>query len=293
MSDTPTPTPDSAALPQSEARPPLSIEWHAQSISGTKKPVNDDTWLVFSADKNGATHLEDKVHHSLKHHDLIFAVSDGMGGSHAGDVASELILQKLSQYIPKTLQQAAEGKHPEYFAYLEEAVQEVSTEINRIAAADPLKKGMGATLALAWFTPENLYLCNVGDSRLYIHRVSDAETQQLTQDHTFAWKSMHRGDINERQYRSHPRRAALYEVVGGGHKNVHPYLSSIPYSAGDQFLICSDGLVDGLWNKHIHSAFSQNYSNLPQLTEALLTRAINNDGSDDTTLIVLKVVESP
>lgn len=274
------------------AKKPLSISWAAQSVSGTKKPVNDDAWLVFSADKEVSTHLEDQTHHSLEFHDLIFAVSDGMGGSHAGDVASELILQKLSHYIPDTLQQAAEGLRPDYLTYLEEAIQDVSTEINRIAERDPLKKGMGATLALAWFTPENLYLCNIGDSRLYIHRASDGETQQLSEDHTFAWKSMNRGDSSEREYRNHPRRAALYEAVGGGHRKVNPYLSVVPYQAGDQFLICSDGLIDGLWNKHIHSAFSKNEGGLPELTESLISRAIANDGSDDTTLIVLKIEES-
>lgn len=270
----------------------LNISWCAKSVSGTKKPVNDDAWLAFSADASGSVHLENKTHHSLTSHDLIFAISDGMGGNHAGDVASELILQKISQYIPETLQRAAEGFHPDYLSYLEAAIQEVSTEINHIAHNDPLKKGMGATLALAWFTPENLYLCNVGDSRLYIHRAPDGKTEQLSEDHTFAWKSMNRGEISEREYRNHPRRAALYEAVGGGHKKVCPFLAAVPYQAGDQFILCSDGLIDGLWNKHIHSAFTTHEGNLPELTEALISRAIENAGSDDTTIITLKIQET-
>ena len=268
---------------------PLDISWSAKSVSGTKKPTNEDAWLAFAANTEHSLHLEHEGTHSLESHDLIFAVSDGMGGCHAGDVASELILHQLSEYIPKTLKIAAEGFHPDYLTYLTDAIQSASTKLNEIAAADPEKKGMGATLALAWFTPENLYLCNIGDSRLYIHRAADGETQQLSEDHTFAWKGMKRGDISEREYRNHPRRAALYEAIGGGHQKLHPYLAAVPYEAGDQFLICSDGLIDGLWDKHIHSAFSQKTGDLAELRDSLIARAIANDGSDDTTAIVIQV----
>ena len=50
----------------------------------------------------------------------------------------------------------------------------------------------------------------------------------------------------EASARNHPRRAALYEVVGGGHSDVRPHFAAIPYQPGDRFLICSDGLIDGV-----------------------------------------------
>ncbi len=270
---------------------PRAITWSANSVSGTKKPINDDAWLAFASDINGASSLGKDGRHSLKSHDLVFAVSDGMGGGNAGDVASRLLLEYLSEMIPRTFKTAASGMHPDYLHHMQQAINAVHLAINADAANDDSKKGMAATLALAWFTPENLYFCNVGDSRLYVHRAHGEEykTTLLTEDHTFVWKKLNRGEINERQFRTHPRRSALYEVVGGGHRTVNPYLATFPYQSGDRFLLCSDGLIDGLWEKNIHATFLKNSGSTSELTEALMSRAVSNDGKDDTTLISLEV----
>lgn len=274
----PKPGPDTA---------PAELEWTAESRSGSKKPVNDDSWLAFASDIGGAGLLEDSGTHSLAAHDLIFAVSDGMGGGNAGDVASRILLEKLSGIIPKTFKTAAAGLHPDYLTHLEDAICAVHHAINTEAAKDAARKGMAATLALAWFTPENMYFANVGDSRIYLHR--DGGTEMLTTDHTFAWKQFMRGEINERQFRLHPRRSVLYQVMGCGRQRVRPSIAAFPYRPGDRFLICSDGLVDGLWEKHIHAAFEENTGSTTGLASFLMERAAGNDGSDDITLITLAV----
>ena len=111
----------------------------------------------------------------------------------------------------------------------------------------------------------------------------------LTLDHTYAWKQLHRGDINERQFRHHPRKSVLYQVVGGGKRKVKPHIAATPYQPGDQFLICTDGLVDGLWEKHIHQGFTQNTGSIGELTSCLMDRSASNDGSDDITLMAVAV----
>jgi protein phosphatase len=146
---------------------------------------------------------------------------------------------------------------------------------------------MAATLALAWFTPDNLYLGNAGDSRIY--RSRGGKLEQLSRDHTFAWSQWKRGEISEMQYRIHPRRAALYEIIGGGHQTVNPHFAAIAYEPGDCFLICSDGLIDGLWERHLSDALST-CPEIPLSTaENLLKRAIDNAGIDDTSLTVITV----
>jgi PPM family protein phosphatase len=150
---------------------------------------------------------------------------------------------------------------------------------------------MAATLALAWFTPENLYLTNVGDSRIYRSRAGVLE--QLTRDHTLAWGQWKRGEILETQYRSHPRRAALYEVVGGGHERVNPHFAAVSYEPGDRFLICSDGLIDGLWERQLSNALAACPENPADTALAMLNRAIDNSGIDDTTLIIVTVNAAP
>lgn len=293
MDATPTSNPFFPGTEPAETdKPPCLLKWCAHSKAGTKKPVNDDSWLAFASDIHGANKLENEGKHSLAAHDLIFAVSDGMGGGNAGDVASRILLEELSSIIPKTFKTAAAGLHPDYLSHLEKAINTVHEAINEQATKSEKHQGMAATLALAWFTPENMYLTNVGDSRIYLHRTNkedEQETQMLTIDHTFAWRKLQRGEINEREFRHHPRRSALYEVVGGGHPTVRPHVAAIPYEIGDRFLICSDGLIDGLWEKHIHSGFCQNADSTRSLAHSLMDRATANDGRDDTTLIAISV----
>lgn len=266
----------------------VTLQWAALTHSGSRKPRNDDSLITFASSPAGAENLPHAGFHSLARHDLVFAVSDGMGGGNAGDLASALLLQRMSEIIPETFKIAASGFFPDCLAHLADAIRSVHDHINEAAACDNTR-GMAATLALAWFTPENLYLANVGDSRIYLSRTGNL--QQLSRDHTSAWGQWKRGEIPEIQYRAHPRRSALYEVIGGGHASVCPHFAAVPYHPGDRFLICSDGLIDGVWERHIAGALASNEAPM-ETAQRLLKRAIENSGVDDTTLIVLQVEEN-
>jgi protein phosphatase len=242
--------------------------------------------IAFASGRDGAVLLPASGSRMLDTHDLVFAVSDGMGGANAGDLASSLLLSRLSQAIPQTFKLAAAGFYPDCLSHLAEAVRDVHDHLNREASTNDTQ-GMAATVALAWFTPENLYLANVGDSRIYLAR--DGVLEQLSRDHTSAWAQWKRGEIGEVEYRNHPRRAALYEVVGGGHPTVRPHFAAVPFRRGDTFLICTDGLIDGLWERHIASALTDHSKSPQAKADALMNRALGNAGTDDTSLHVIEI----
>jgi protein phosphatase len=270
--------------PEPVTNPPV-LHWAALTHSGSRKPRNDDSLIAFASGPDGARTLAESGSHSLEKHDLVFAVSDGMGGGNAGDLASSLLLTRMSEIIPETFKIAASGFFPDCLEHLTDAIRSVHEHINEAAACDQTR-GMAATLALAWFTPENLYIANVGDSRIYLSR--DGKLEQLSRDHTSAWGQWKRGEIPEVQYRNHPRRSALYEVIGGGHQGVCPHFAAVPFRSGDCFLICSDGLIDGVWERHIADALGSSLDPA-ETASKLLKRAIENSGIDDTTLIVIQL----
>ncbi len=263
------------------------LHWSAHSHSGSRKPRNDDSLIVFASGPNGAETLASHGSLSLSDHDLVFAISDGMGSGNAGNIASASLLQQMAEIIPETFKAAAGGFYPDSLTHLGDALRSVHGHINAAAIGCEEKSGMAATLALAWFTPDNLYLANVGDSRIYLSR--NGMLEQLTRDHTTAWSQWKRGEMSEIQYRSHPRRTALYQIVGGGHPSVHPHFAAVPYQPGDRVLICSDGLIDGLWERHISDALAQCPANPESTAITLLKRAIDNAGIDDTSLLVITV----
>ncbi len=270
------------------AQPPYTLHWASRSESGSRKVRNDDSLAAFASGAAGAELLPPGGRHSLEKHDLVFAVSDGMGGGNAGDLASAVLLEKMRAIIPGTFKAAAAGLFPDCMAHLLDAIRSVHSHVNEVAAASTETRGMAATVAITWFTPENLYLANVGDSRIY--RSRGGALEQLSRDHTSAWGQWKRGEIPEVQYRAHPRRAALYEVVGGGHENVCPHHAAIPFEPGDRFLVCSDGLVDGVWERHIGDALAAEDFDPETAVNMLVDRALENDGSDDTSVIVMVVV---
>jgi PPM family protein phosphatase len=267
-----------------------TLRWASLTHSGSRKPRNDDSLTAFASGAGGAEILPATGSQTLSQHDLVFAVSDGMGGGNAGDIASALILQQMTEIIPETFKAAAAGFFPDSLSHLADALRTIHERINAAATECPEQAGMAATLALAWFTPDNLYLANVGDSRIY--RSREGVLEQLSRDHTSAWGSWKRGEITEIEYRTHPRRAALYEVVGGGHAKVHPHFAAVSYEPGDRFLVCSDGVIDGLWERHIANALGACSAAPEDTAESLLKRAIDNAGTDDTSLIVITVSAS-
>jgi protein phosphatase len=268
-----------------------TLHWAALTHSGSRKPRNDDSLIAFASGHAGAETLPVDGAHSLASHDLVFAVSDGMGGGNAGDIASASILQQMAETIPETFKAAAAGFFPDSLSHLAMAIRSIHERINTAANGCNEKSGMAATLAIAWFTPENLYIANAGDSRIY--RSRNGLLEQLSRDHTAAWGQWKRGEICEMEYRTHPRRAALYEVVGGGHERVNAHYAAINYQAGDRFLVCSDGVIDGLWERHISNALATCSDDPTPTAHALLKRAIDNSGIDDTSLIVIAVTTPP
>lgn len=260
------------------------FQWSYRTHSGSRKPRNDDSVVAFASGPGGAELLPESGSKTLSECDLVFAVSDGMGGGNAGNLASSLLLRGMSEMIPETFKAAASGFFPDSLEHLGDTLRAVHEKINEAAASCEEQKGMSATVALAWFTPENLYLANVGDSRIYLSR--RGELTQLSRDHTLAWDQWKRGQIGEMQYRTHPRRSALYEVIGGGHPRMRPHLAAVPYQPGDRFLICSDGLIDGVTEQHIANALAGGLEPAATL-ENLLARSLRSAGGDDTTLIVI------
>lgn len=280
---------DDSDMSPSPAPSSLYFRWASLSLSGTKKTLNDDALLLFSASPGAMQTLMNEGETSMLDTDLLFGVSDGMGGGNAGNIASTILLDELSRIIPITFHAAASGLRPDYLEYLSRTVQDVHSALNECGQVHEEWSGMSATLTLAWFTPDNMYFAHVGDSRLYLCR--DREITQISEDHTFAWKQWKRGQLTEFSYRNHPRRSALYEVIGGGHNWVSPLVGLCDYKPGDRFLLCTDGLIDGLWERHIHEYLNDKSKAPSDVIQLLAQHSFDINSHDDKTLIVIDVTD--
>ena len=130
-------------------------------------------------------------------------------------------------------------------------------------------------------------IANVGDSRLY--RFSGNKLQQITEDHTVAQELIHEGRMTEQQATRHESRHKLTQALGGFLNERGVDMWEMPVVAGDRFLLCSDGLVEGIDNRGITRILAKN-RNAQAIAETLVKESCKNDGRDDTTTVVVDVV---
>jgi protein phosphatase len=137
-----------------------------------------------------------------------------------------------------------------------------------------------------------MYFGHIGDSRIYYLPASGKEMKQLTQDDTFVGWLHRQGQITEREAREHPRRTALQKALGGGNQFVDPQVGAVACEPGDMFLLCTDGLVDGLFDEQLFNLLRRPDAKEAALTPArrLVDNSLERSGRDNTTALVVEVM---
>ncbi len=135
---------------------------------------------------------------------------------------------------------------------------------------------METTAAVLLFVPDEVYACNLGDSRIYRYR--ENEFLQISVD-----------DV-EHLPEGVRRKAGLTQFLGISEEemSIEPHISKWEVKSGDVFLICSDGLTDMVANLDICMMLRQHVS-VRQSVRHLISQALHNGGRDNTTVIVIKV----
>ena len=260
----------------------LVINWAGESRAGTRKPGNEDALAIFSSDMGWARERTLAGKLSLNGEAVVLAVSDGMGGVEGGEVASRLAVSELRRFLPGRIGDFRKAAEP--LNTLTLAIQDLHDHIIRSGKKRNLE-GMGATLVCGLIVGTEIHFAHVGDSRIYLFR--KGQLQQLTYDHSRVGRMLREG-----QTRFHPNRNVLNQAIGADVQKVQPQVGTVQLSVGDWLLFCSDGVIDGLWDKNIAAFFekaSEEGWTAKETATAILDEATEVAGHDDTTLFVVKV----
>lgn len=291
MSD-PIPPPNSP--PSSGAGSPSEavsskVRWSGLTHVGRFRANNEDTFLALNFDGKEVRYLGKTGEASLAGTDFVFAVSDGMGGAKSGEFASRITVDRVTRLLPRGFRLSAAGITSGFQDILTELFEEIHSDLLRLGFSYEECAGMGCTLSLCWFTPEWVYFGHIGDSRVYF-LPRDGGLIQLSHDHTYIGKLRRSGAINERQARTDPRRTALQQALGAGNQFIEPQVGAVGHRPGDRFVICSDGIVDGLWDREIDELVrSSGAKPAASIAQQLVETAVQNSGRDNTTAIVVEL----
>lgn len=276
-------------MSDSEHKDAHAIRWSGLTDVGRFRKNNEDAFLALALNGEGVRRLGKFGDAEIEANDYIFAVSDGMGGANAGEFASSIAVDKITRLFPQTFRAAAGGGAVGFQDLMGELFDQIHRELTHMGQAYEELSGMGATLSMCWVRPNWVYFAHVGDSRIY-HLPATGGIQQVSHDHTHVGWQERQGKLREIQARNHPGRNALQQVLGGKNQNLSPQFGAVGYEPGDAFLICSDGLVEGLWNSGMKRLIRNPPKNAPaDVAERLVAEAVQTDGKDNTTALVFEM----
>lgn len=203
----------------------------------------------------------------------LFVVADGMGGHEAGEIASKIAVDTMSEQGPKSTA-------PEAIAA---AVIKANEAVLRGARDGTGKPGMGTTLTAAFFYDDEVTVAQVGDSRAYL--LHDKRLQRITRDHSLIADLIEQGRLTETEARFHPQRSVITRALGSD-PNMVPDVYQLNVEEGDKILLCSDGLSSMVSDDVIESILVSN-PEPAQACDALVEEAIAAGGLDNVTVIVI------
>jgi protein phosphatase len=220
----------------------------------------------------------------------LLLVSDGVGGANAGEVASQMAVNLISVGLSRARDTLVEERtvREAILAALHAANMAITAK-----AAEPGFDGMGATLSLLCFAGK-AEACwgQAGDSRIYVCR--HGRLRQISRDQSPVGRLRQEGKISEAEARHHPLRNQIDQSLGDPSNLFQPDSGIECIHPGDVFLLCSDGLSDGLWDREIEKVLAgvRVPADVRPAVQQLVGGAKKASGRDNITA-VLALVENP
>jgi protein phosphatase len=223
-------------------------------------------------------------------------VSDGVGGHRAGEVASEMTVNMISNIVGQS-----NGENPTQT--MGDAIRSASNQIYALGQTTTDFYEMGATVACLIIIGHHLYTATVGDSRIYLMR--DGHAHQISQDHTWIQEALRAGIISPDDVAGHPNAHVIRRYLGSpvppevdftlhltGHETDAQALANqgMLLRAGDQMLVCSDGLSDLVSGEEMLA--NLNNQPLDAAVKSLIDLANARGGHDNITIIAVGVPSS-
>ncbi|MGI9265602.1 MAG: Stp1/IreP family PP2C-type Ser/Thr phosphatase [Gammaproteobacteria bacterium] len=225
----------------------------------------------------------------------LMILADGMGGYNAGEVASGIAVQTITDL-------AVEGAHREerndtdpstglmrQTIVLRDAVARANKIIYQTAQSQTHCEGMGTTLVAAMFYDDKISIAHVGDSRAY--RLRNDKFEQLTMDHSLLQELVDRGFYSEEEAQRSTNRNYVTRALGV-EPTVEVEVQEYEVLPEDIYLLCSDGLPDMVEDEDIHLTISTFNASLDVVGQQLVQVANDNGGRDNISVMLAEVIDS-
>jgi len=219
-----------------------------------------------------------------------------MGGHQGGEVASmtasDIIGKAFSHFEQELLGDPALGLGrtlPSSGDLLLRSVRLANRAVYNRALDDPTLSGMGTTIVAVALEADIMSVAHVGDSRAY--RLGARSLEPLTRDHSWVAEIQASQNLTEEEASSVVGRNVITRALGV-RDTVQADYRVIKIKPGDQFILCSDGLCGFADDDEIFDVARDYREDLAKLVDSLIQLANDRGGSDNVTVIAMKVLEA-
>ncbi len=222
----------------------------------------------------------------------LMVLADGMGGYNAGEVASGIAVQIVTDLAADgATREARDGIDPHsglmrQSIVLRDAIYRSNKIIYQTAQSQTDCEGMGTTIVACMFYDNKISIAHVGDSRAY--RLRDGTLDQVTLDHSLLQELVDRGFYSEEEAQRSTNRNYVTRALGVEptvEVEVHEY-EVLP---GDIYMLCSDGLCDMVEDDDIHLTISTFNDSLDVVGQQLVDLANDHGGRDNVSVMLAQV----
>ncbi len=239
--------------------PLVPLKWtsHATTHVGKVRQINEDAYLDRTDIK-------------------LWAIADGMGGHHAGDVASSNIVDALNNIKPA-------HKLSAFVTEIEDKLLEVNDKLRILAAEHEDNRTIGSTVVVMLAENDHCAIMWAGDSRAYRQR--NDEFVQLSKDHSQVEEMIDRGILQRRDAESHPASNIITRAVGATDQ-LYVDVDIDEVHSGDTYLLCSDGLYKHVSEEEIAEILEK--SEVSEICQTLVDLTLQRGAVDNVSVVVIR-----
>ena len=268
--------------------PNISLNLYAQTDVGMVRSGNEDNFLVLDLTTGASWTASDPTNQNLVkfsqgYYGSLLAVSDGMGGALAGEVASRLAVETVRDRMLQLQAHSVYSQIP-FAERLRIAIEEANLLINGESAANPEHKGLGATFTAAAIQGNRVFFGQVGDSRAYLLR--QGKIIRITKDQSLVQQLIDAGQITEEEAETHSYRNVILQALGA-HGSVNVEINALKLCVGDTLVLCSDGLSGKVRADEI-ARLIQASADLNAACQSLIALANERGGEDNITVVAVQ-----
>ena len=241
----------------------------------------------------GLTRAHNEDYFEIDPQHRLYVVADGMGGHSHGEVAAQLAVNSIREFIARSADRdttwpfGMEDGLARHSNLLKMSLRIAHDHVLRAISKDGSLYGMGTTVVGLLLSGSTAAVAHVGDSRAY--RLRADRLEQLTEDHTWVHEQVVAGFLSQEQARTHPLKNVVTRALGG-ESDVQVDVREIETAPGDLFLLCSDGLTGMLSDADIRDRLDSGRS-LPEICRTLITDSNARGGIDNVTVVLLAIEE--